>query len=249
MATPFKMKGGVGSSPAKYITGSNPAAIRAEDERRRRVLEAEKRKREEQEALEQSRTDWIDQSMEAGSASQHEKAHQHSAAFDDYLGHKIGDTNDRIDALEKSVPVHGHESHGNVNMGRGEPKEIDASANPITGVVPSDVDDGSPMTYKMPAAGKYKNSPIEKNYGSPAQRGFQSPLDLKSFGVGGLKGGVYGKSQAKTGIAASPNKFILPVAAAIVGGKILKKGVKKIKSMVEDKGKELLGTFMPKSPF
>ena len=42
----------------------------------------------------------------------------------------------------------------------------------------------SGLFYKMPAAGKYNNSPIEKNYGSPAQRGFHAPNKMKSFGVG-----------------------------------------------------------------
>ena len=43
---------------------------------------------------------------------------------------------------------------------------------------------GSALFYKMPAAGKYKNSPVEKNYGSPAQRGFHTPNKMKTFGVG-----------------------------------------------------------------
>ena len=44
----------------------------------------------------------------------------------------------------------------------------------------------APMGYKMPASGaKYGNSPINKNYGSPAQRGFHTPNKLKTFGVGG----------------------------------------------------------------
>ena len=30
----------------------------------------------------------------------------------------------------------------------------------------------------------HNNSPIEKNYGSPAQRGFHAPNKLKTFGVG-----------------------------------------------------------------
>ena len=43
----------------------------------------------------------------------------------------------------------------------------------------------SGLFYKMPASGaKYGNSPIEKNYGSPAQRGFHAPNKLKTFGVG-----------------------------------------------------------------
>ena len=42
----------------------------------------------------------------------------------------------------------------------------------------------SGLFYKMPAAGKYNNSPIEKNYGSPAQRGFHTPNKMKTFGVG-----------------------------------------------------------------
>ena len=42
----------------------------------------------------------------------------------------------------------------------------------------------SGLFYKMPAAGKYNNSPIEKNYGSPAQRGFTPLNKLKTFGVG-----------------------------------------------------------------
>ena len=58
---------------------------------------------------------------------------------------------------------------------------------------------GSALFYKMPAAGKYKNSPIEKNYGSPAQRGFKTPLELKTFGIGSLEGGTTGKPRAKTG--------------------------------------------------
>jgi len=56
------------------------------------------------------------------------------------------------------------------------------------------------LFYKMPASGaKYKNSPIEKNYGSPAQRGFKTPLELKTFGIGSLKGGATGKPRSKTG--------------------------------------------------
>lgn len=61
--------------------------------------------------------------------------------------------------------------------------------------------------FKM-AAADHGNSPIEKNYGTPAQRGFN---------VGGLIGGVQGKPQAKTGVGSSlnmgasvgssPNKF------------------------------------------
>ena len=58
----------------------------------------------------------------------------------------------------------------------------------------------SGLTYKMPAAGKYKNSPIEKNYGSPAQRGFtDTPLEMRSFGVGSLKGGTNAPGRSKTG--------------------------------------------------
>ena len=50
----------------------------------------------------------------------------------------------------------------------------------------------SGLFYKMPAAGKYNNSPIEKNYGSPEQRGFTPLNKLKTFGVGSLEktGGV-----------------------------------------------------------
>ena len=56
------------------------------------------------------------------------------------------------------------------------------------------------MFYKMPASGaKYKNSPVNKNFGDAKARGFDSPLDLKSFGVGSLKGGVSAKPRSKTG--------------------------------------------------
>ena len=56
------------------------------------------------------------------------------------------------------------------------------------------------LFYKMPASGaKYNNSPINKNFGDAKARGFDSPLDLKSFGVGGLPGGVSGKPHSKTG--------------------------------------------------
>ena len=57
MATPFKMKGGVGSSPAKFDI-LNHAAITTEYERQKKIQEAAERERAEQEALEQSRTDW-----------------------------------------------------------------------------------------------------------------------------------------------------------------------------------------------
>jgi len=56
------------------------------------------------------------------------------------------------------------------------------------------------LFYKMPASGaKYNNSPINKNFGDAKARGFDSPLDLKSFGVGSLKGGVSAKPRSKTG--------------------------------------------------
>lgn len=56
------------------------------------------------------------------------------------------------------------------------------------------------LFYKMPASGtKYNNSPINKNFGDSKARGFDSPLDLKSFGVGSLKGGVSAKPRSKTG--------------------------------------------------
>ena len=46
-------------------------------------------------------------------------------------------------------------------------------------------------------AKKYNNSPIEKNYGSPAQRGIATSK--------GLKGGEPGKPQAKTGVGSALN--------------------------------------------
>lgn len=55
------------------------------------------------------------------------------------------------------------------------------------------------LFYKMPSAGKYNNSPMEKNYGTPTQRGFKTPLELKSFGIGSIKGGVTAKPRSKTG--------------------------------------------------
>ena len=56
------------------------------------------------------------------------------------------------------------------------------------------------LFYKMPASGaKYNNSPINKNFGDAKARGFDSPFDLKSFGVGGLPGGASGKPHSKTG--------------------------------------------------
>ena len=73
--------------------------------------------------------------------------------------------------------------------------------------------------YQMKAAGKYNNSPIEKNYGSPAQRGFATPK--------GLIGGEAGKPEAKSGpgstllyaaVGSSPNKGWFSKIAKKVGG-------------------------------
>ena len=67
------------------------------------------------------------------------------------------------------------------------------------------------MPYKMAASGKHGNSPIDKNFGSKEHRGFghnkpianpktgETPLDMKSFGVGSLTGGVAAKGRSKTG--------------------------------------------------
>lgn len=69
----------------------------------------------------------------------------------------------------------------------------------------------SGMPYKMPASGKHNNSPIDMNFGSKEHRGFghnepianaktgETPLDMKSFGVGSLTGGVAAKGRSKTG--------------------------------------------------
>lgn len=85
----------------------------------------------------------------------------------------------------------------------------------------------APVTYKMPAAGKYKNSPINKNFGDAKARGFDSPLDLKSFGVGSLKGGVNAKGRSKTGpggkFTGMPYAEAAMGAAKAVGGAMSKK--------------------------
>ena len=61
------------------------------------------------------------------------------------------------------------------------------------------------MPFKMKASG---SNPIEKNFGSKEHRGFghnkpvgpgTTPLDMKSFGVGSIAGGVAGKGRSKTG--------------------------------------------------
>ena len=63
----------------------------------------------------------------------------------------------------------------------------------------------SGMPYKMPASGKHNNSPIDMNFGSKEHRGFghnkpvETPLEMKSFGVGSLTGGVAAKGRSKTG--------------------------------------------------
>jgi len=61
------------------------------------------------------------------------------------------------------------------------------------------------MPFKMKASG---SSPIQKNFGSKEHRGFghnkpvgpgTTPLDMRSFGVGSIAGGVAGKGRSKTG--------------------------------------------------
>ena len=84
---------------------------------------------------------------------------------------------------------HTHDESGQVVQGGGTamdtqmaevtPEEREALASEVAAP-----EAASAIAYKMPAAGKYNNSPIEKNYGSPAQRGFHTPNKLKTFGVG-----------------------------------------------------------------
>lgn len=65
-----------------------------------------------------------------------------------------------------NVPMHGEESHGGGAgpVGKGRGKMWGGIGSAMSG-----------LFYKMPASGlKYKNSPIEKNFGSAEQRGFNT---------------------------------------------------------------------------
>ena len=65
----------------------------------------------------------------------------------------------------------------------------------------------SGLFYKMPASEKHGNSPIDKNFGDKSARGFNdTPLEMKSFGVGSLSGGVNAKGRSKTGVGGKFNK-------------------------------------------
>ena len=117
---------------------------------------------------------------------------------------------------ESGVAPHGPEAHTGGGASVNKPKKrmwggfgghLKAMGGGLSG-----------LFYKMPAAGKYKNSPIEKNFGSKEHRGFghnepianpktgETPLDLKSFGVGSLTGGTAAKPRSKTGSGGKFNK-------------------------------------------
>ena len=87
--------------------------------------------------------------------------------------------------------AHSHEADGTVSSGGGGAEQAAVPApkpkkKNVWGGIGKALTGGlSGLFYKMPAAGKYNNSPIEKNYGTPKQRGFNTPnKKLKSFGVG-----------------------------------------------------------------
>jgi len=88
---------------------------------------------------------------------------------------------------------------------------------------------GKYAPFKM-AAADHGNSPIDKNFGSPAHRGFN---------IGGLIGGEPGKPHAKTGVGSGLNY-------AAVGSSPAKGWWKKLKSKVKDvaTGKGVLGAIV-----
>lgn len=92
-----------------------------------------------------------------------------------------GDAGTKLDQIKSIV--------GGGGGGGAEQQAVGPAAQPkkkggIWGGIGKALGGFSGLFYKMPAAGKYNNSPIEKNYGSPAQRGFHAPNKMKSFGVG-----------------------------------------------------------------
>ena len=112
---------------------------------------------------------------------------------------------------EGQVPKHGDEAH----TGGAVAAKEETIQEPVTDMDTGAVIEGrsaaafksspakikkSPTSYTpfRMAAADHNNSPIEKNFGTPAHRG------ISSFGVGGLYGGVNAKSQSETGIAAPP---------------------------------------------